>query len=51
MAIAVRNVRSITDETIYCVGNTLKGEKPNELSVVQPIKFELDIMTANAFNF
>jgi hypothetical protein len=41
LAVAVRKVRSITNETTGFVGKILKGEKPNELSVVPSIRFEL----------
>jgi hypothetical protein len=41
LAVAVRKARFITNETTGFVGKTLKRKKPNELSVVQSIKFEL----------
>jgi hypothetical protein len=41
LAVAVRKVRSITNEATGFVGKSLKGKKPNELAVVQSIKFEL----------
>jgi ABC-type uncharacterized transport system substrate-binding protein len=41
LAGAACKVRCITSETTGYVGKTPKGKKPNELSVVQPITFEL----------